>query len=198
MEIKNALSYSKLLVDFDNDAAFERIVNVPTRGIGAKTLDSVREHARAKNISLWKAAESISKDNLKKSSRALSHFIETVSQLKTDTENKGLGEIFDEIINTTGLKDFHAKEPGEKGRSRKENLEELVSAASGFNPIGEDADDDRNELEIFLDQAWSRNISNSFLSSSASSPMGLKPDAAETSSSKFSFLDLPFSPGSFA
>ena len=41
MEIKNALSYSKLLVDFDNDAAFERIVNVPTRGIGAKTLDSV-------------------------------------------------------------------------------------------------------------------------------------------------------------
>ena len=61
--------------------------------------------------------------------------------------------IFDEIINTTGLKDFHAKEPGEKGRSRKENLEELVSAASGFNPIGEDADDDRNELEIFLDQA---------------------------------------------
>ena len=153
MEIKNALSYAKLLVDFDNDAAFERIVNVPTRGIGAKTLDGVREHARAENISLWKAAESISKDNLKKSSRALSHFIETVSQLKTDTEKKGLGEIFDEIINTTGLKDFHAKEPGEKGRSRKENLEELVSAASGFNPIGEDADDTRNELEIFLDQA---------------------------------------------
>ena len=153
MEIKNALSYAKLLVDFDNDAAFERIVNVPTRGIGAKTLDSVREHARAENLSLWKAAESISKDNLKKSSRALSHFIETVSQLKIDTEKKGLGEIFDEIINTTGLKDFHAKEPGEKGRSRKENLEELVSAASGFNPIGEDADDNRNELEIFLDQA---------------------------------------------
>jgi len=113
----------------------------------------VREHARAENISLWKAAESISKDNLKKSSKALSHFIDIVSQLKADTKNKGLGEIFDEIINTTGLKDFHAKEPGEKGRSRKENLEELISAASGFNPIGEDADDDRNELEIFLDQA---------------------------------------------
>jgi DNA helicase-2/ATP-dependent DNA helicase PcrA len=153
MEIKNALCYAKLLVDFNNNAAFERIVNVPTRGIGAKTLDSVREHARAENISLWKAAESISKDNLKKSSRALSHFIEIVSQLKTDTENKGLGETFYEIINTTGLKDFHGKEPGEKGRSRKENLEELVSAASGFNPIGEDADDERNELEIFLDQA---------------------------------------------
>ena len=60
MEIKNALSYAKLLVDFDNDAAFERIVNVPTRGIGAKTLDSVREHARAENISLWKAAETSS------------------------------------------------------------------------------------------------------------------------------------------
>ena len=90
MEIKNALSYAKLLVDFDNDAAFERIVNVPTRGIGAKTLDSVREHARAENLSLWKAAESISKDNLKKSSRALSHFIETVSRLKIDTEKKAL------------------------------------------------------------------------------------------------------------
>ena len=153
MEIKNALAYAKLLLDSNNDAAFERIVNVPSRGIGAKTTDNVRQYARAESTSLWDAAKLISQGDEKKSSKAITSFIEKIESLKTEIEGKNLGEIFEQILESTNLKEFHAKEPGEKGRSRKENLEELISAASGFYPVGEDADDERNELELFLDQA---------------------------------------------
>ena len=153
MEIKNALAYAKLLLDSNNDAAFERIVNVPSRGIGAKTTDNVRQYARAESTSLWDAAKLISQGDEKKSSKAITSFIEKIELLKTKIEGKNLGEIFEQILESTNLKEFHAKEPGEKGRSRKENLEELISAASGFYPVGEDADDERNELELFLDQA---------------------------------------------
>ena len=153
MEIKNALAYAKLLLDSNNDAAFERIVNVPSRGIGAKTTDNVRQYARAESTSLWDAAKLISQGDEKKSSKAITSFIEKIELLKTEIEGKNLGEIFEQILESTNLKEFHAKELGEKGRSRKENLEELISAASGFYPIGEDADDERNELELFLDQA---------------------------------------------
>ena len=153
MEIKNALAYAKLLLDSNNDAAFERIVNVPSRGIGAKTTDNVRQYARAESTSLWDAAKLISQGDEKKSSKAITSFIEKIELLKTEIEGKNLGEIFEQILESTNLKEFHAKEPGEKGRSRKENLEELISAASGFYPVGEDADDERNELELFLDQA---------------------------------------------
>ncbi|MFL2736688.1 MAG: DNA helicase II [Gammaproteobacteria bacterium] len=153
MEIKNALAYAKLLLDSNNDAAFERIVNVPSRGIGAKTTDNVRQYARAESTSLWDAAKLISQGDEKKSSKAITSFIEKIELLKTEIEGKNLGEIFEQILESTNLKEFHTKEPGEKGRSRKENLEELISAASGFYPVGEDADDERNELELFLDQA---------------------------------------------
>ena len=153
MEIKNALAYAKLLLDSNNDAAFERIVNVPSRGIGAKTTDNVRQYARAESTSLWDAAKLISQGDEKKSSKAITSFIEKIELLKTEIEGKNLGEIFEQILESTNLKEFHAKEPGEKGRSRKENLEELISAASGFYPVAEDADDERNELELFLDQA---------------------------------------------
>ena len=153
MEIKNALAYAKLLLDSNNDAAFERIVNVPSRGIGAKTSDNVRQYARAESTSLWDAAKLISQGDEKKSSKAITSFIEKIELLKTEIEGKNLGEIFEQILESTNLKEFHAKEPGEKGRSRKENLEELISAASGFYPVAEDADDERNELELFLDQA---------------------------------------------
>ncbi|MDD2759082.1 MAG: UvrD-helicase domain-containing protein, partial [Methylomonas sp.] len=57
MEIKNALAYLRLSTHKDDDASFERIVNTPTRGIGAKTLDDMRILAREKNLSLWQASE---------------------------------------------------------------------------------------------------------------------------------------------
>ena len=153
MEIKNALAYAKLSVDIDNDAAFERVINVPSRGIGAKTMDSIRERARKDNSSLSRAAENLAKEKENKASHSIINFFEVIKSLAQIKESKELGKFFEELISKTSLKDFHGKEPGEKGRSRIENLEELISASSGFIALGEDEEDERIDLELFLDQA---------------------------------------------
>ena len=55
-EIKDALAYLRLISSRRDDASFERVVNLPTRGIGAKSLDIIREHAKGAGISMWEAA----------------------------------------------------------------------------------------------------------------------------------------------
>jgi|TARA_B110000483_G_scaffold243370_1_gene332794 DNA helicase-2/ATP-dependent DNA helicase PcrA len=153
LEIKNALAYAKLALDQNNDTAFERIINVPTRGIGAKTMDQIREAAREENSSLYVAAQSFANSSGPKIANSLKIFFELVEKLSESAEKKEIEGFFEELLNNTDLKKFHGKEPGEKGRSRVENLEELISAAAGFFSIGEDADDERSQLEMFLDQA---------------------------------------------
>ena len=153
LEIKNALAYAKLALDQNNDTAFERIINVPTRGIGAKTMDQIREAAREENSSLYVAAQSFANSSGPKIANSLKIFFELVEKLAESAEKKEIEGFFEELLNNTDLKKFHGKEPGEKGRSRVENLEELISAAAGFFSIGEDADDERSQLEMFLDQA---------------------------------------------
>ena len=153
LEIKNALAYAKLALDQNNDTAFERIINVPTRGIGAKTMDQIREAAREENSSLYVAAQSFANSSGPKIANSLKIFFELVERLSESAEKKEIEGFFEELLNNTDLKKFHGKEPGEKGRSRVENLEELISAAAGFFSIGEDADDERSQLEMFLDQA---------------------------------------------
>ena len=143
----------KLAVDNQNDAAFERIINVPSRGIGAKTMDQIRELARENALSLWGAAKKLSESSGPKVSNALKEFFSVVDKISKIANKKEIEEFFEKLVDLSGLKEFHGKEPGEKGRSRVENLEELVSAAAGFFSIGEDADDERSQLELFLDQA---------------------------------------------
>ena len=153
LEIKNALAYAKLALDQNNDTAFERIINVPTRGIGAKTMDQIREAAREENSSLYVAAQNFANSSGPKIANSLKIFFELVEKLSESAEKKEIEGFFEELLDNTDLKKFHGKEPGEKGRSRVENLEELISAAAGFFSIGEDADDERSQLEMFLDQA---------------------------------------------
>ena len=78
MEIKNALAYAKLSIDIDNDAAFERVINVPSRGIGAKTMDSIRERARKDNSSLSRAAEHLAKEKENKATQSIIDFFELI------------------------------------------------------------------------------------------------------------------------
>jgi len=153
LEIKNALAYAKLALDQNNDTAFERIINVPTRGIGAKTMDQIREAAREENSSLYVAAQNFANSSGPKIANSLKIFFELVEKLSESAEKKEIEGFFEELLDNTDLKKFHGKEPGEKGRSRVENLEELISAAAGFFSVGEDADDERSQLEMFLDQA---------------------------------------------
>ena len=153
MEIKNALAYAKLAINKNNDSQFERVINTPTRGIGVKTMDQIREHAKKDNLSLWQASEQIIANKETKAAQNISNFFDVIKKLEEMNFNENLDTFFENVISLSGLKEFHGKEPGEKGRSRVENLEELISATSEFFSLGEDKNDERSLLEHFLDQA---------------------------------------------
>ncbi len=153
MEIKNALAYAKLAINKNNDSQFERVINTPTRGIGVKTMDQIREFAKKNNLSLWQASEQIIANKETKAAQNISNFFDVIEKLEEMNFDENLDTFFENVISLSGLKEFHGKEPGEKGRSRVENLEELISATSEFFSLGEDKNDGRSLLELFLDQA---------------------------------------------
>ncbi|SOC24363.1 DNA helicase-2/ATP-dependent DNA helicase PcrA [Alloalcanivorax xenomutans] len=152
-EIRNALAYLRLLNNRQADAAFERVVNTPTRGIGNKTLEAVREQARLRGIPLWDAAVAIVNERLlsPRASNALLAFLQLVDQLAAQTETLDLAETTEHVIAASGLLDFHGQEKGDKGQQRVENLQELVSATRQFGEGDEESDLD--PLTAFLDHA---------------------------------------------
>ena len=133
-EIKDALAYLRLLNNRRDDPSFERVVNTPTRGIGARTVEAVRERARAKLISMWQAAEEIVAAQAlpARACNALALFLQLIESLSQATAGQELDEQVEHVVAHSGLREFFAKEKGEKGRARVENLEELVSAAREF------------------------------------------------------------------
>ncbi|WP_415904711.1 DNA helicase II [Neptuniibacter sp. QD48_55] len=157
LEIKNALSYMRLLSNRDDDTSMERVINVPTRGIGTRTIEIIREHARSQAISMWRASNEIVE--LKKlparASNALQAFLDLINQMAQDTEDTLLHEQTEHVIQHSGLIEHHKKEKGEKAQSRIENLEELVTAAKQFNSQWDEFLDEEfnSPLAAFLDQA---------------------------------------------
>ncbi|AKQ34023.1 DNA helicase II [Candidatus Coxiella mudrowiae] len=135
-EIKDALAYLRLLANRHDDAAFERVVNTPTRGIGNTTLITLRAAARDQGISLWQAAMDLI-NNQGLSARALNslqQFLNLIETLSAQTKNLSLAEQTEKILNQSGLLALYKKDKNEKGLSRVENLEELISATSQFTP----------------------------------------------------------------
>src|SRR5699024_10174406 len=129
-EIKDALAYLRLIQSRADDAAFERIVNTPTRGIGASTLTKVREHARGNAVTLSRAAGELAADGLSaRAAKAITAFRELIEQLAGATADMSLPEAAEHVIETTGLKAHHGKDKSEKAQGRIENLDELVGAA---------------------------------------------------------------------
>ncbi|CAM4445863.1 MAG: DNA helicase II [Legionellaceae bacterium] len=135
-EIKDALAYLRLLVNSDDDAAFERIINTPTRGIGEQTLMVLRQLALEQSFSLWRAAHYLIEHNQlsARATKALETFIELINGLKLQVPEMKLSDLIDSVLQKTQLFDYYAKEKGEKGRAKVENLEELVTAASEYIP----------------------------------------------------------------
>jgi DNA helicase-2/ATP-dependent DNA helicase PcrA len=137
-EIKDALAYLRLISNRDDDASFERVVNLPTRGIGARTLEVLRAHSRAGTRSMWQSAFECNDELGSKAAACLQAFLALVEKLDLDTRGLPLHEQVDHVIQASGLAGHYQKEKADKGEARLENLEELVSAARGFEP--EDAD----------------------------------------------------------
>lgn len=134
-EIKDALAYLRLLANRDDDAAFERVVNTPTRGIGDRTVISLREYAQQNNLSLWRSATALLEQNFftTRAAHALTLFLQLIDMLTHDTRDIELHEQVEHVIQNSGLIEHYQKEKGEKGLARLENLEELVNAAREFN-----------------------------------------------------------------
>ncbi len=153
-EIKDALAYMRLISNRESDPSFERIVNLPPRGIGAKTLEQVRDHSRAKQISMWQAAtEVIAEEQLSaRAASALGRFIELIEEIAGATDDQSLESIADKVLQMSGLLDHYKKDKSEKAQGRVENLEELVTAANNFVP-GETEDGDLDPLSLFLANA---------------------------------------------
>ncbi len=153
-EIKDALAYLRLATYPDDDASFERIVNTPTRGIGQRTLEELRQVARTENISLWQSAVNIieQKSLSARALNALKAFLLLMQQMGEDIRQLNLDEAVDTVVKQSGLVEHFRKEKGEKGLARIENMEELVTAASEFE-VNEDAHGDLEPLPAFLSHA---------------------------------------------
>jgi DNA helicase-2/ATP-dependent DNA helicase PcrA len=150
-EIKDALAYLRLVASRADDTSFERIVNLPTRGIGAKTLDTVRDLARTRGTSLWHAAVMALQGGMPpRAALALQGFLQLIDKTAAETAGLELHDQVDQVIQSSGLIEHFKKERGERGEGRVENLLELVSAAKGFSADGET---DLQPLESFLSHA---------------------------------------------
>ena len=154
MEIKDALAYLRLAVYRDDDAAFERIVNTPPRGIGQRSLEEIRSRARGENTPLWQAVCALVTDKLMpaRALTALEQFLGLVEEMAQSIQGRSLDEVVTAVINAGGLIEHYRKEKGERGLARVENLEELVSAAGQFE-VDKDVHGDVEPLTAFLSHA---------------------------------------------
>jgi DNA helicase-2/ATP-dependent DNA helicase PcrA len=136
-EIKDALAYLRLISNRNDDASFERVVNLPTRGVGAKSLEVLREHARQAGGSLWDAAAASSGAGgalAAKAGGAIHGFLALIERLAGQSRSLALHEQVDQVLKASGLIEHYRREKAERGEARVENLDELVSAARGFTP----------------------------------------------------------------
>jgi DNA helicase-2/ATP-dependent DNA helicase PcrA len=152
-EIKDALGYLRMINHPNDDAAFERVVNTPSRGIGEKTLSLVREAARSHNCSMWQATQYLINEKALKGRalNAIQSFVLLVSELEQATTDVPLEEQADLAIRQSGLYAMYKAERGEKAQARLENLEELVTACKQF--IVPDEAEDMSPLSAFLAHA---------------------------------------------
>jgi DNA helicase II / ATP-dependent DNA helicase PcrA len=142
-EIKHALAYLRLMENTDDDNALLRIVNFPTRGIGARSIEQLQEAAKMHSTTLWDAAA--------RSGGKVSAFVALIESLRSETRELPLPEIVDHVLNHCGMLQHYQNESGAKQREaqeRLENLNELINAATLF--VHENEDD---SLTAFLAHA---------------------------------------------
>jgi DNA helicase II / ATP-dependent DNA helicase PcrA len=155
-EIKNALAYLRLVANRHDDTSFERIINTPTRGIGNKTVEDVRNIARHHNTSLWSATLLCLEQRLAspRSMSLLAQFTDLINRLGQQMEGLELYQKVQLTLETTGLLEFHGKDKADKGEEKVENLRELVNAARLFDfDTAIEGMENLSELDMFLSYA---------------------------------------------
>ncbi|MFP4155460.1 MAG: DNA helicase II, partial [Halothiobacillaceae bacterium] len=154
-EVKDMLAYLRLIANRDDDAAFERVANVPPRGIGDKTIEQLRKQARDHGASLWQASIlALSTGTLSpRASAALGKFTRLLESLAGDARHLTLQEQVDAVAEHSGLVEMHRGDrERERGETRIENIEELANAARGFR-LDPEQHEGMTELDAFLSYA---------------------------------------------
>ena len=151
-EIKDALAYLRLINNRQDDAALERIINTPVRGIGDTTMDKVRENARSLQVTLWQSLQQMlaNKQLTGRAANAISTFVQMIDKLEADSKDLSLDEQADHVIQLSGLMAMYKAEKGEKAQTRVENLNELVNACANATYVNTE---EMTPLSAFLSQA---------------------------------------------
>jgi DNA helicase II / ATP-dependent DNA helicase PcrA len=151
MEVKDTLAYLRLLGNRNDDTAFERVVNLPTRGIGNTTLDRLRQLAKDQGMSLWAVAKA-GGTALGRSAGAIGQFLQLIESMAEATANVPLSFATEIVIDRSGLREHYKKERGEQAEARLENLDELINAARGFEQP-QPGEEVMSPLDAFLSHA---------------------------------------------
>ncbi len=151
-EIKDALAYLRLINNRQDDAALERIINTPTRGIGDTSMDKVREFARREQQTLWQSLQQMvfQQELTGRAANAVNAFMELINKLDDEIRDLSLDEQADHVIHQSGLHAMYQAEKGEKAQTRIENLNELVNACANQNFA---SNEEMSPLSAFLSQA---------------------------------------------
>ncbi|MBW5290011.1 MAG: ATP-dependent DNA helicase UvrD/PcrA [Candidatus Ruthia sp. Asou_11_S2] len=150
VEIKGALSYLRLIENSSDNVAFERVINFPTRGIGNATVEKIRTFAQDNHTSLFQAAIQMSSTLPTRAANALSSFVNLIKQMTDDTKHLDLSEKVANLLNTSELMMHYFNDKTDKAGSKKENLEELITAAQQYN---HEQDSEMNEVVGFISLA---------------------------------------------
>lgn len=155
-EIKDALAYLRLCSNRDDDSSFERVINQPTRGIGDKTVGMIRDNARNTSSSMWQSAQILLESSAfsARADGAITGFLTLINTIASEIKGSPLDEQVEHVIEYSKLKDHYLKkDKGDAGQARIENLNELISAAQGFNYKPDEEHADMDFLTAFLSHA---------------------------------------------
>jgi len=125
-EIKHALAYLRLIDNPQDDTAWLRVVNFPTRGIGARSLEQLGDLARSHDISQYAAVAYMPG----RAGANLARFVQLIEQMAFEAKHLSLPELVEHVVHHSGLEAHYQTE--REGQERLENLQELVNAAAAF------------------------------------------------------------------
>ena len=152
MEIKDVMAYARLVNNRHDDIGFERVINTPTRGLGLKTINMIRNYAAMNQSSLWQAGLDLVKQSklANRAATSFAAFANLIDELQLNNQDQPLAGLFADIIERTSLKDHYLKEPPEKAQTRLENLDELLNAGETFEISDQDLELGLTPLSSFL------------------------------------------------
>ena len=146
-EIKDLVAYLRLLQNVQDDISFKRIINVPRRGIGLRTIEKIEDRASLKEESLYSVLIDIdaNSDISRKAKASINGFVDLVGTLRVIKDAYSVSKLIEKVLDVTGYLDELEKDKSEESQDRIDNLKEFISIAIEFENNSEEKD-----LETFL------------------------------------------------